>query len=138
MKNEEVLFHSNNVYVSTKKVEYDGQSYDPSTLIAVAIEKDSGLIKGMIVGIVAVIIGIICLANGWTTFGSILLIGGLLCSGFYYFMNQDNRASTFITVSFSGGRHTGKPDVFVTSIDSYTKSKELKAALLNAKEESKH
>ncbi len=136
MENEEVLFNSNNVYVSTKTVEYDGQSYDPSTLIALIVEKDPGLMKGIIVSAIIAIIGIIFMANGGSGFGTVLLIGGLLGFVFYYFMRQDQRALTFVTVSFSGGRHTGKPDVFATSIHSYIKSNELKAALLKAKEKS--
>lgn len=124
------LFQGNNTYVSTEVVEHNGQSYDPSTLIAVIVDKDSSYKKGMLFGAVIAIIGIFFLGS---TFGLILLIGGGVWGGWNFYQNQDERALTFVTASFSGGRHTGKPDVFCATINSYKKGLELQAALWEAK-----
>jgi len=129
----ETLFQGSNTYVSTEVVEYDGQSYDPKTLIRVLVDKDKASLKGMIWGGIIAFIGIICLSNSWTTFGLILLIGGGAWAAWSYYLNQDERADSYVSVSFSGGRHTGKPDVFVAPIKGFTKAKELEKALWLAK-----
>lgn len=130
----EILFQGSNTFVSPEAVEHDGRNYDPKHLIDVYAKKDSGYRKGIIWGTIFVFVSISCFTSYWTTFGLILLLlgGGLI--GWNYYQIQDERATTFVCVSFSGGRHTGEPDAFVAIVNSYIEAMELQSALWKAKE----
>jgi len=130
------LFQGSNTYVSSEVVEHDGQRYDPKTLIRVSVDKDKTALKGIIWGGVFAFIGFICLLNGWVIFGLILFLGGGGWAAWSFYDNQDERVDSFVAVSFSGGRHTGKPDVFIARVKGFIKAKELEKALWLAKESS--
>jgi hypothetical protein len=129
-----ILFKGFNTFVSDEVVEHNGQSYDPKTLIRVVTDKDNASLKGMIWGSIIAIIGLICLFSGWVIFGLIVFVCGGGWAAFNYYQYQDERADSFVTASFSGGRHTGSPDVFVAPIRGFNKAKELEKALWQAKE----
>ena len=127
------LYDSNNTFVSTEVVEFDGQKYNPKELIKVFVmrhDEYGGIFKG---GGIA-IVGIIVMFYGWGIFGAILLlIGGIWCGKTIY-DNQDERVYHTVSPSFSGGRHTGDPDRFTVHIKGVTEAKRLEKALLLAKE----